>query len=194
MVYRCIFSMIIKTLFKNRFREFFRIFIISIVASKINLFSSKKESPYKSISFLLSSDLNSKLLQIDFSLLVRSIRWWWKWWQDKRQCVVSSFSMLKEYSGLESPWKLCLNLCSFRWLKPNLKLVRNLSPFGSKTLYILFWIGRMKDNKLLLSIEIDSEFLKLPSELNQSFKVEEKKEYLNNLFYSCNLVYGCSWF
>ena len=35
----------------------------------------------------------------------------------------------------------------------------------------------MKDNNLLLNIEIDSEFLMLRSKLNKSFSVEGKKEY-----------------
>ena len=37
--------------------------------------------------------------------------------------------------------------------------------------------GRIKDNNLLLNIEIDSEFLMLRSKLNKSFSVEGKKVY-----------------
>ena len=35
---------------------------------------------------------------------------------------------------------------------------------------------------MLLNIEIDSEFLILRSKLNQSFRAEEKKEYLKHFF------------
>ena len=45
-------------------------------------------------------------------------------------------------------------------------------------LKILFCTGRIKDNNLLLKIEIDSEFLILTSRLNQLFRVEGKNEYL----------------
>ena len=43
---------------------------------------------------------------------------------------------------------------------------------------MLFWNGRIKDNSLHLNKEIDSEFLMLISKLNQSFRVEGKKEFL----------------
>ena len=39
----------------------------------------------------------------------------------------------------------------------------------------------MKDNKLLLNSDIDSEFLILISKENQSFKVEEKKRVLKTI-------------
>ena len=45
-------------------------------------------------------------------------------------------------------------------------------------LKILFCTGRIKDNNLLLKIEIDSEFLILTSRLNQLLRVEGKNEYL----------------
>ena len=46
------------------------------VASKINffLFPSRRESPYKSISFLTLSDKDPKFSKIDFTLFIRSMR------------------------------------------------------------------------------------------------------------------------
>ena len=46
------------------------------VGSKINLFlfPSRRESPYKSISFLTLSDKDSKFSKIDFTLFIRSMR------------------------------------------------------------------------------------------------------------------------
>ena len=64
-------------------------------------------------------------------------------------------------------WKLCLNLCSLRWLQPKHKRVSNFNPVGSNTLYTLLWIGRMMDNSLLLNIARESDS-----------KWKEKKEYL----------------
>ena len=67
----------IKSLFKERSREYFRVFIYFRVASKIYLFLllSKCESPYKSISFLSLSGKDSKLSSIDFTLFIRSRRY-----------------------------------------------------------------------------------------------------------------------
>ena len=50
--------------------------IYDIVASKISLFLfvSKRESPYKSISLLILSENDSKLLETDFTLFIRSKR------------------------------------------------------------------------------------------------------------------------
>ena len=50
--------------------------IYDIVASKIILFLlvSKRESPYKSISLLILSEKDSKLLEADFTLFIRSKR------------------------------------------------------------------------------------------------------------------------
>ena len=79
---------------------------------------------------------------------------------------------------IRQSWKLSQNLCSVRWLKPNLRRIRNFRHFGLKILYMIVWTGRIKDNNLLLKTETDSEFLKLRSKLNQSFRVEGKKEYL----------------
>ena len=46
---------------------------------------------------------------------------------------------------------------------------------------MLVWTGRIKDNKLLLNIEIDSEFFILRSKLNHSFRVEGKKRILETI-------------
>ena len=42
--------------------------------------------------------------------------------------------------GYKQSWKLCLNLCSFRWVRPNLNLVRYFIPTGSCILKIEFCI------------------------------------------------------
>ena len=74
--------------------------------------------------------------------------------------------------------KIMLNLCALRWLRPRRRRVRNFNPLRSEISYILFWNGRIKDNRLHLNKEIDCEFLMLISKLNQSFRVEGKKELL----------------
>ena len=89
--------------------------------------------------------------------------------------------------GFRQSWKLCWYLCSLRWLKPSLRRVRSFKPFGSKILYMLLWIGRLKDNNLLLNNETDSAFLMLRSKLNKSLRVEGKKEQLKQSVQQLNL-------
>ena len=64
-----------------------------------------------------------------------------------------------------------------RWLKLRRRRVSSIYLFGSKISNTLFCNGRISDSNLLLKTEIDLEFLVL-SKVNQSFKVEGKKEYL----------------
>lgn len=55
--------------------------------------------------------------------------------------LLFSVSLQQSHNGLRVPWKHCLNLCSWRWLKPSRNLVRSLIPYGlwiSKIL-IIFW-------------------------------------------------------
>ena len=50
----------------------------------------------------------------------------------------------------------------------------------------------MKNNNLLLNDKIDSEFLMLISNRNQSFKVEGKKESVRSAIVSHKIVISCS--
>ena len=43
-------------------------------------------------------------------------------WQQRKKQIFVSFSILQE----DSEFKLCLNLCARKWLKPNRNLVSNL--------------------------------------------------------------------
>ena len=102
-----------------------------------------------------------------------------KWWQCRKKWAVDPTSKLQEHSGFKLSWKLCLNLCSLRWLSPSLSLVRNLIPNGSWILNIKFWIGLTIFNKEFLNIKYDFGFLKVISILFYSTIVYGKKEYLN---------------
>ena len=57
--------------------------------------------------------------------------------------------ILQEQSGFNVSWKLCLNLCSRKGLKPKRSLVINLMPIVSLTLLAL---GRIKFNSDFLNI------------------------------------------
>ena len=127
--------------------------------------------------FLLLLIVDPQWLQMHFTLFIRSMQCKVKWWQCRRQWDVSFISRLQEHTWFMHSWK-CLNLCSFRWLKPKRKRVNSFNPSGAKMSRILFCTRRIKDNNLLLKIEIDSEFLTLTSRLNQSFQVHGKNEYV----------------
>ena len=66
-----------KESYPKRDPENLSVFLIyNIVASKVSLFLfvSKRELPYKSISLLILSEKDPKLLETDFALFIRSKR------------------------------------------------------------------------------------------------------------------------
>ena len=102
-----------------------------------------------------------------------------KKWQCRKKRIVDSTSRLQENNGFKQFWKLCLNLCSLRWLSPSLNLVRNLIPNGLKTLKIEFWTGLPILSKEFRKHMQDLAFFKLGSSLFHSTIVYGKKDYLN---------------
>ena len=87
---------------------------------------------------------------------------------------------------LRVSWKLCQNLCSRRWLRPNLNLVTNLIPLGLSQLKIEFEDGFINFKVLFLKAENVLEFLIFKPKLFHSKTVDEfikkteftKKEFL----------------
>ena len=61
-----------------------------------------------------------------------------------------SISLPQLQIGLSQSWKLCLNLCSRRWLKPNLNIVNNLTPLELWQWKTVVPEGRMKFKSLFL--------------------------------------------
>ena len=68
----------------------------------------------------------------------------------KSICVFVSTSRPHEQNGFKVSWKLCLNLCSRKWLKPRCSLVRYLVPFQLWQLNTLFGDGLINFNKFFL--------------------------------------------
>ena len=97
-------------------------------------------SPYKSN---LIRDISSRLRTLEsslWSLFMILVIWVIKFWQRRKKWEVDTISRLQEHSGLIASWKLCLNLCSLRWLKPTRSLVSSFIPYMSTTLNTLFGI------------------------------------------------------
>ena len=80
-------------------------------------------------------------------------------------------------SGLIFSWKLCLNLCSQSWLRPNFNLVISLILLGLWQLKIKFEDSLMNFQILFLKPQRVSEFLIFKSDLFHSMKVNTKKNF-----------------
>ena len=65
------------------------------------------------------------------------------------------------HKGFNVSWKLCLNLCSLRWLRPSLSLVISLIPLGLWISKTEFGEGHMKLSIFSLKTEILLEFVRL---------------------------------
>ena len=87
---------------------------------------------------------------------------------------------------LSESWKLCLNLCSQRWLKPNLNLVNNLTPLGLWQLKTVLTEGRKMFKSVFLKIFKLSELRIFRSSLFHSITAEEKKEFRKKLCFTLN--------
>ena len=81
-----------------------------------------------------------------------------KFWQRRtKKWEVDSIFRLQEHYRVIVSWKLCLNLCSLRLLKPTRSLVSSFIPYMSTTLNTLFGIVLINLSKDFLNILYDSE-------------------------------------
>ena len=93
-------------------------------------------------------------------------------WRSKWADVSVSLPQLQ--IGLSESWKLCLNLCSWGWLKPSLNLVKNVTPLGLWQLKTVLPEGRTKFRNVFLKIFKLSELLIFRSSLFHSITTEKK--------------------
>ena len=94
--------------------------------------------------------------------------------QWRRTCAVDSVSKRKLQNGFKEFGKLCLNLCSRKWLKPSHTLVINLIPLGLWQLKRILTDGLINFRILFLKILKLPEFLMLWSSLFHSIIVDGK--------------------
>ena len=76
------------------------------------------------------------------------------------------------------PLKLCLNLCSFKWLSPKRNQVKSFRPWRLNMLKIDLRTSWIKANNLLWKTSNDLELIIFGSELYQDSIVYEKNEFL----------------
>ena len=152
----------------------------SIVASRTFVLASVSNElqPKRRVLIKIGSQRFRKLLSI-FTRVLRRVRisiiYMGQW---RRKCAVDSISKLQLQNGFKESWKLCLNLCSRKWLKPSRSLVSNLIPLG------LWQLKRLSDGLinfriLFLRILKLLEFLMLWSNLFHSIIVDRKKEFFS---------------
>ena len=108
--------------------------------------------------------------------LIKKGQWRKKW-------VADSIFWPQLHKGFIVSWKLCLNLCSLKWLRPSLSLVISLIPLGLRISKTEFGEGRMKLSIFSLKTEILLEFLRLGSKLFHSIIADGKKGVLKNLYF-----------
>ena len=123
---------------------------------------------------VLSFIMRSSISLMPLRKVVRSA--WNKWQRSKKWYVVSG-SNLHWHRGLRKSRKLCLNLCSFNWLKPNRSLVNSCSPVGLWIPNVSTCFGRMKLNKTFLKAVYDVVLLILMSSLFYSLMTFGKREF-----------------
>ena len=86
--------------------------------------------------------------------------------QWRKKCIVDSISLLHSHKGFKVSWKQCLNLCSWRWLRPRRNLVKSLISRGLWISKILLEQGSMKFRDFFLKVWRLVEFLMLRSSLS----------------------------
>ena len=101
----------------------------------------------------------------------------------EKNWVVDSIRWQQLHKGFKNSWKLCLNLCSLKWLKPRRSRVISLIPLGLWQLYTELAVGLIKWRIFFLNVRKLSELQRLGSNLFHSEIVDGKKEFSTKCFY-----------
>ena len=100
----------------------------------------------------------------------------------------SSFNVLPQQQiGFKQSRKLCLDLWSLKWLKPNLSLVNSFISIGLWQVKVLLGVGRMNCTMVFLRTAKLSEVLILSPWLFHSITVDGKNEFLKKVCLTFNL-------
>ena len=98
--------------------------------------------------------------------------------QWRKKCIVDLISLPHSHKAFKVYWNECVNLCSWRWLRPRRNLVNSLIPRGLWISKILLAQGRMKFRTFFLKVLRLAEFLMSRSSLFHSVIAEGKNEFL----------------
>ena len=157
--------------------------IYSIVALRMRVFFSLSNNvlPYKRVCDKEDLVNSSNVQSILFKVLRRVNRSSLNVGQWRRKCEVDSISKPLLHIGFKQSWKLCLNLCSRKWLIPTRSRVIGLIPLWLLQLKTLLGEGLINFKILFLKSIKLFEFRRVGSRLFHSMIVEGKKEFLKKL-------------
>ena len=103
---------------------------------------------------------------------------------EKKEMVCSLISWPQLQKGFKKSWKLCLNLWSAKWLKPNLILVSSFKPSKFWAEEILFSSGLINFSIRFLNVWHKEELRILISRLFHSALTAGKKEFFKKLVFT----------
>ena len=157
--------------------------IYSIVALRMQFFFSLSNNllPFKRVSYKENSVNASNVQSILLKVLRRVNRSSLNVGQWRRKCEVDSISKPQLHIGFKQSWKLCLNLCSRKWLITTRSRVIRLIPLWLLQLKALVGEGLINFRILLLKSIKLIELRRVGSRLFHSMIVEGKKEFLKKL-------------
>ena len=117
---------------------------------KIHIFS--KTFIYQIIR--LEQSHSHPIFRISTSIGLRSPKMTFRWLEAFWHYIKSDRSLLLQgHNGFNLSWKLCLNLCSLRWLKATRRCINNFKPETSLAPAALFVVGRVKSKSALGNTE-----------------------------------------
>ena len=160
-----------------------RIYSIAALRTFVLASVSNELQPKRCVLVKTGSQRSRRLLSM-FTIVLRRIRlsviYVGQW---RRKCEVDSIPKPPLQNGktmktMFESRKLCLNLCSRKWLKPSRNLVINLIPLGLWQLKRLLADDLINFRILFLKILKLLEFLMLWSSLFHSIIVDGKKQFL----------------
>ena len=135
----------------------------------------KSDLPNKNVLTTEFSFSVKMLALLLFSLFERVRLWVVKFGEWRRKWTVDSISLPQPHRGFTESWKLCLNSWSFKWPKPILRRVKNVSPNRLFMLKTLLNFGLMKLDKCFLKISKEAELRISRSSLFDSLITDGKK-------------------
>ena len=121
-------------------------------------------------AFLKMSGMILSILSRRFCLSLVNLGQWRKKWFNV------SISKPQMQIGLSVSKKLCLDLCSLKWLRPTWRRVRKISPFVWLTLKKSLPRGLMKFKTFFLKVEYEGELRISESDLFHSTNADGKKK------------------
>ena len=128
--------------------------------------------------FTLYSEQFGNFFYILANLSKRNVVLFWEWLGNEVLSLVQDHICTW---GSTVSLKLSQNLCSFKWLKFNLRLLNNLIPLGSCTSKTVFPLDQIKLQIVTLNLLIDSIFLILTLSLIHSLMQYRKNEFSDTL-------------